>query len=242
MVSVAKSFDAPIKLLFPTGDAHRPYSMLVLGDIVIPGIFVAVAISHELVSSSPAVIGFLASHCIWNGDIKPNYPQPADVPSEQVQQPAISLRSKPPHPTLAPIQPVQQQQQHPHLAEREAVSSADHQDPYTRSQGSPSRLFYSITGLEEQSILPADCSTRSQGKRSSPSCQQTVLLDRRGRGAVHPASSLFYSITRSKKQSVLTVYPHTRPQERRSSPDPATNHSTRSPPRPSDQSALNQTT
>ncbi|CAL9222670.1 unnamed protein product [Arabidopsis halleri] len=36
MVSVAKSFDAPIKLLFPTGDAHRPYSMLVLGDIVIP--------------------------------------------------------------------------------------------------------------------------------------------------------------------------------------------------------------
>jgi hypothetical protein len=72
MVSVAKSFDAPIKvsknaskvhtipnwfwfvlsqffsnlivtyffqLLFPTGDALRPYSMLGLGDIVIPGMF-----------------------------------------------------------------------------------------------------------------------------------------------------------------------------------------------------------
>ncbi|KAG7556954.1 Retrotransposon gag domain [Arabidopsis suecica] len=128
------------------------------------------------------------------------------------------------------------------VAEREAVSSADHQDPYTRSQSSPARLFYSIT--EEE---------------SSPSCQLTVLLDRRveeavqitpstnlldrrGRGAVHPASSLLYSIARLKKRSVLTVYPHTRSQERRSSPDHATTHSTRSPPRPSDQSALNQTT
>ncbi|PWZ46288.1 Rho GTPase-activating protein 7 [Zea mays] len=38
MVSVAKSFDAPIKLLFPTADDARPFSMLGLGDIVIPGI------------------------------------------------------------------------------------------------------------------------------------------------------------------------------------------------------------
>ncbi|KAE9603766.1 putative presenilin/signal peptide peptidase [Lupinus albus] len=37
MVSVAKSFDAPIKLLFPTSDSARPFSMLGLGDIVIPG-------------------------------------------------------------------------------------------------------------------------------------------------------------------------------------------------------------
>ncbi|KAJ6964805.1 signal peptide peptidase-like isoform X2 [Populus alba x Populus x berolinensis] len=37
MVSVAKSFDAPIKLLFPTADTARPFSMLGLGDIVIPG-------------------------------------------------------------------------------------------------------------------------------------------------------------------------------------------------------------
>ncbi|XP_072951619.1 signal peptide peptidase 1-like [Typha angustifolia] len=36
MVSVAKSFDAPIKLLFPTSDPSRPFSMLGLGDIVIP--------------------------------------------------------------------------------------------------------------------------------------------------------------------------------------------------------------
>lgn len=48
MVSVAKSFDAPIKLVFPTGDAARPFSMLGLGDIVIPGIFVALALRFDV--------------------------------------------------------------------------------------------------------------------------------------------------------------------------------------------------
>eukprot|EP00249_Psilotum_nudum_P015932 c25586_g1_i1 orf=362-1420(+) len=48
MVSVAKSFDAPIKLLFPTGDATKPFSMLGLGDIVVPGIFVALALRFDI--------------------------------------------------------------------------------------------------------------------------------------------------------------------------------------------------
>lgn len=48
MVSVAKSFDAPIKLLFPTSDSTRPFSMLGLGDIVIPGIFVALALRFDV--------------------------------------------------------------------------------------------------------------------------------------------------------------------------------------------------
>eukprot|EP00246_Nothoceros_aenigmaticus_P005052 TRINITY_DN16864_c0_g1_i1.p2 TRINITY_DN16864_c0_g1~~TRINITY_DN16864_c0_g1_i1.p2 ORF type:complete len:145 (-),score=16.10 TRINITY_DN16864_c0_g1_i1:664-1098(-) len=48
MVSVAKSFDAPIKLVFPTGDPARPFSMLGLGDIVIPGIFVALALRFDV--------------------------------------------------------------------------------------------------------------------------------------------------------------------------------------------------
>jgi minor histocompatibility antigen H13 len=48
MVSVAKSFDAPIKLLFPTADAARLFSMLGLGDIVIPGIFVALALRFDV--------------------------------------------------------------------------------------------------------------------------------------------------------------------------------------------------
>eukprot|EP00250_Pteridium_aquilinum_P001277 c11489_g1_i1 orf=121-1170(+) len=47
MVNVAKSFDAPIKLLFPTASPQRPYSMLGLGDIVIPGIFVALALRFD---------------------------------------------------------------------------------------------------------------------------------------------------------------------------------------------------
>ncbi|KAK4356471.1 hypothetical protein RND71_025442 [Anisodus tanguticus] len=108
MVSVAKSFDAPIKLLFPIADAKRPFSMLGLGDIVIPGIFVALALRFDvsrgkepqyfksaflgytfglaltifvmnwfqaaqpaLLYIVPAVIGFLAVHCLWNGDVKP---------------------------------------------------------------------------------------------------------------------------------------------------------------------------
>ncbi|KAL8233143.1 hypothetical protein R6Q57_002921 [Mikania cordata] len=108
MVSVAKSFDAPIKLLFPTGVIARPFSMLGLGDIVIPGIFVALALRFDvsrgrnsqyfksaflgytvgvvltiivmnwfqaaqpaLLYIVPAVIGFLAAHCILNGEVKP---------------------------------------------------------------------------------------------------------------------------------------------------------------------------
>ncbi|XP_061336511.1 signal peptide peptidase-like [Gastrolobium bilobum] len=107
MVSVAKSFDAPIKLLFPTSDSARPFSMLGLGDIVIPGIFVALALRFDVSRAKqpqyfksaflgytvglaltiivmnwfqaaqpallyivPSVIGFLAAHCIWNGDVK----------------------------------------------------------------------------------------------------------------------------------------------------------------------------
>ncbi|XP_047321791.1 signal peptide peptidase-like [Impatiens glandulifera] len=107
MVSVAKSFDAPIKLLFPTRVAARPFSMLGLGDIVIPGIFVALALRFDvsrgkesqyfksaflgynfgvvltiivmnwfqaaqpaLLYIVPSVIGFLAAHCIFNGEVK----------------------------------------------------------------------------------------------------------------------------------------------------------------------------
>ncbi|GAA0159708.1 aspartic protease [Lithospermum erythrorhizon] len=107
MVSVAKSFDAPIKLLFPTSNAARPFSMLGLGDIVIPGIFVALALRFDvsrgkqsqyfksaflgyavgviltiivmnwfqaaqpaLLYIVPAVIGFLAVHVLWNGEVK----------------------------------------------------------------------------------------------------------------------------------------------------------------------------
>ncbi|XP_068650289.1 signal peptide peptidase 1-like [Aristolochia californica] len=107
MVSVAKSFDAPIKLLFPTSDPVRPYSMLGLGDIVIPGIFVGLALRFDvsrgkdnryfnsaffgytfglaltivvmnwfqaaqpaLLYIVPAVLGSVALHCIWNGEVK----------------------------------------------------------------------------------------------------------------------------------------------------------------------------
>eukprot|EP00889_Picochlorum_renovo_P005404 jgi/Picre1/32434/NNA_007780.t1 len=48
MVSVAKSFDAPIKLLFPKELAAAEFSMLGLGDIVIPGIMVAIILRYDV--------------------------------------------------------------------------------------------------------------------------------------------------------------------------------------------------
>lgn len=50
-MTVAKSFDAPIKLLFPRADdlasGKAPFSMLGLGDIVVPGIFVALILRYD---------------------------------------------------------------------------------------------------------------------------------------------------------------------------------------------------
>lgn len=50
MVTVAKQFDAPIKLMFPWNWEEVPpkFSMLGLGDIVIPGIFVALALKYDV--------------------------------------------------------------------------------------------------------------------------------------------------------------------------------------------------
>ena len=55
MVSVAKSFDAPVKLLFPRNVIASPnagFSMLGLGDIVIPGVLIALCLKfdHHLVA------------------------------------------------------------------------------------------------------------------------------------------------------------------------------------------------
>lgn len=49
MVTVAKSFDAPVKLLFPKDifAAEYQFSMLGLGDIVIPGIFIALLLRFD---------------------------------------------------------------------------------------------------------------------------------------------------------------------------------------------------
>lgn len=48
MVSVAKNFDAPIKMLFPRSWGEKmEFSMLGLGDIVIPGIFIALCLKYD---------------------------------------------------------------------------------------------------------------------------------------------------------------------------------------------------
>ena len=52
MVSVATSFEAPIKLVYPHPASmiknNRPYAMLGLGDIVIPGLFVSLVLRYDV--------------------------------------------------------------------------------------------------------------------------------------------------------------------------------------------------
>jgi len=47
MVTVARSFDAPIKLLFPQMSGEGSPSMLGLGDIVVPGLFIALLLRFD---------------------------------------------------------------------------------------------------------------------------------------------------------------------------------------------------
>jgi hypothetical protein len=57
---VAKSFDGPIKLLFPrvlaTASSKGEFSLLGLGDIVIPGLFVSLLLRFDAVRAMEATI------------------------------------------------------------------------------------------------------------------------------------------------------------------------------------------
>jgi minor histocompatibility antigen H13 len=50
MVTVAKNLDIPIKLVFPYVNAagESKFSMLGLGDIVIPGVFVSICLKYDV--------------------------------------------------------------------------------------------------------------------------------------------------------------------------------------------------
>ncbi|KAJ7462293.1 peptidase A22B, signal peptide peptidase [Mycena galericulata] len=63
MVKVATSLDVPIKLLFPKSlvfSTARGFTMLGLGDIVVPGVFVALALryDHHRAGSPPGQVGY----------------------------------------------------------------------------------------------------------------------------------------------------------------------------------------
>lgn len=53
MLTVAKSIDAPIKLLFPKNWSSVPpeFALLGLGDIVIPGLFVSLCLRYDVIKS-----------------------------------------------------------------------------------------------------------------------------------------------------------------------------------------------
>ena len=48
MVTVATSIDAPIKLQFPSGNPDKKFSILGLGDIVLPGVLLALGLKLDL--------------------------------------------------------------------------------------------------------------------------------------------------------------------------------------------------
>lgn len=55
MVKVATSLDAPIKILWPKSylfAVERGFTMLGLGDIVVPGMFVSTALRYDLSKSA----------------------------------------------------------------------------------------------------------------------------------------------------------------------------------------------
>lgn len=66
MVTVAKSFEAPIKLVFPqdlleNGLDAKNFAMLGLGDIVIPGIFIALLLRFDISQKKGSRVYFYAS-------------------------------------------------------------------------------------------------------------------------------------------------------------------------------------
>ncbi|KAG7619704.1 Retrotransposon gag domain [Arabidopsis suecica] len=101
--------------------------------------------------------------------------------------------------------------------------SREHVEYIVRRPGSPFCQIYSTAEERRQSIL--------QFYSIAEATRQSTL----------PVHQL-YSIVEEKNQYILTADTLTRSQRPRSSPDHSVNQPTRPPPRPSDQSALNQTT
>ena len=66
MVSVAKGLNAPVKILFPKalGVKPIPCSMLGLGDIVIPGIFIALMLRYDAAKGLDASTPYFLSNLV----------------------------------------------------------------------------------------------------------------------------------------------------------------------------------
>jgi len=67
MITIAKSFDAPIKLIFPQDLIENgiftanKFAMLGLGDIVIPGAFIALMLRYDMTRKSSSKLYFNVS-------------------------------------------------------------------------------------------------------------------------------------------------------------------------------------
>lgn len=66
MVAVATSFNAPIKLVYPQPryalNTSRPFAMLGLGDIVIPGLVVSLVLRYDMSNHAGKPLFFVRYH------------------------------------------------------------------------------------------------------------------------------------------------------------------------------------
>lgn len=73
MVTVATSFDAPIKLMYPHPEIlakiTRPFAMLGLGDIVIPGLVVSLALRYDVSHHGGRPAFFTRCRCLWGAEV-----------------------------------------------------------------------------------------------------------------------------------------------------------------------------
>ncbi|KAF1808811.1 hypothetical protein P152DRAFT_443244 [Eremomyces bilateralis CBS 781.70] len=101
MIAVAKALDAPIKLMFPrppppsAGPGQTFYSMLGLGDIVLPGIFVGLALRFDLYmyylrKQTKAATSAKHSHDEASGDRKSS----EDATTEEPQVSEVLFKAK----------------------------------------------------------------------------------------------------------------------------------------------------
>ena len=69
MVAVAKSLNSPIKLVFPLSTQFDKFSMLGLGDMIIPGCYVAQCLKYDidkfLAKNKVSMTGFFPTYYMW---------------------------------------------------------------------------------------------------------------------------------------------------------------------------------
>ena len=126
MVTVAKSFEAPIKLVFPQdliehGLGATNMAMLGLGDIVIPGIFVALLLRYDQSLKRNSNFYFWVTFLAYiaQDDLDLGFDQESKKETEEFAAPQAPVQVQPPSiPDYDPQEPFQPGSTPTHLESR----------------------------------------------------------------------------------------------------------------------------